>query len=393
MLKLICLAIFIACAAATAPVVISFDSFTDFSGWSLNGYAGAGINPNSDSALELTSAGGSEGSSAFLLNPVSLVDDGGFKASFSTAFAFRITNSGGIGDEDGIGADGIVFVINTVSFSAGGAGGSMGYGGIPDSVGIEFDTFNNGYPTDIDGNHVGVDLQGSVVSQTSIHYPFRFNDGNVHYAWVDYNGDTQLLEVRVAETSDRPNDALISYNVDLVAILKQPNAYIGFSSGTGGGWGKHEIIAWKFTNTYAPIFKNCDPTITGESSSSAVIETIDAWGYEYAPQYRVSVKITVTEPTLENWRLVVSLPGAATDGIVHYGTYYEVYTAGKFVCGQDGSSGTPAQVTLGAQPYANSLVMGDTVNVEYVATNIGGLSASALVANTKLSLMVASSPA
>jgi hypothetical protein len=51
----------------------------------------------------------------------------------------------------------------------------MGYAGIPTSVAAEFDTFNNGSPTDSDGNHVGIDLNGSVVSVARASIPTRMN--------------------------------------------------------------------------------------------------------------------------------------------------------------------------------------------------------------------------
>ena len=37
-----------------------------------------------------------------------------------------------------------MFVLQTVSSNVGGVGGGMGYVGIPNSVGIEFDNWNNG---------------------------------------------------------------------------------------------------------------------------------------------------------------------------------------------------------------------------------------------------------
>jgi hypothetical protein len=89
--------------------------------------------------LRLTNGFG-PGSSAFLTNTFSLASN----ASFSTLFRFQILNPVGIGDSDGAGADGIVFAIQTVSNTAGGGGGGIGFQGISPSVGIELDTFNNG---------------------------------------------------------------------------------------------------------------------------------------------------------------------------------------------------------------------------------------------------------
>jgi choice-of-anchor A domain-containing protein len=182
-----------------------------------------------------------------------LVDDFGFQASFSAAFSFRIQNSGGIGDEDGVGADGITFALTTYSNSYGQVGDGIGYSGLPQSIAIEFDTYNNGYPIDINGNHVGIDINGNIQSSTSAAYPTRMNDGNVHWAWVDYDGDTQTLSVRIADDSTRPIDSFLSANINLVNIFGNPNCFVGFTSGTGSGDGDHQILDFTFVNTYKPI--------------------------------------------------------------------------------------------------------------------------------------------
>ena len=118
----------------------------------VNGSASVGY---MGSQLQLTPSSPSQGGSAFTTNAISLGNNG----SFSTHFQFQLSNSGGIGDEDGAGADGIVFVVQTVSNNVGAAGGGIGYSGIPNSIGIEFDTFDNG---EISGNHVGVDENGGL---------------------------------------------------------------------------------------------------------------------------------------------------------------------------------------------------------------------------------------
>jgi len=127
--------------------------------------------------------------------------------------------------------------------------------GIPNSLGIEFDTYDNGPGFgDFDGNHVGIDLNGNIDSVAVQNVPDRLNDGDLWNSWVDYNGDTQALEVRLAKNSTlRPTAPTLAYNVDLASVLGQPNAFVGFTSGTGAGMGYHDIRSWTFTNTYAPI--------------------------------------------------------------------------------------------------------------------------------------------
>jgi hypothetical protein len=245
---------------ATAQQTINFPNFCTTSAFTLNGST-ATLNPNAQCVLRLTQNFGV--GSAFLTNTFSLAAD----ASFSTFFSFQIPNPVGIGDADGPGADGIVFTVQTVSNTAGGGGGGIGYQGISPSVGVEFDTFNNGGQDQNSGNHIGIDLNGSVSSVALMPIPGRFNDGNVWFAWVDYNGVTDLLEARVSSTAARPAAANVSTTVNLPAILGTTNAFVGFTSGTGAGGGTHEIVSWNLIGTFAPIGGTSTPTpIPGPSS-------------------------------------------------------------------------------------------------------------------------------
>jgi hypothetical protein len=258
-----------AAGTATAQQTINFPNFCDTSSFTLNGTA-AGLNPNAQCVLRLTSGIGQSGS-AFVTNTFSLAAD----ASFSTFFSFQILNPVGIGDSDGAGADGIVFAVQAVSNTAGGAGGGIGYAGITNSLGVEFDTFDNGEPGG--GNHVGIDLNGSVTSVTSLAIPGRFNDAAVWFAWVDYNGVTDLLEVRVSNTSTRPAAATIFTTVDLPTILGTTNAFVGFTSGTGAGGGDHEIVSWNLVGAFAPVGQTptVGPTVTPTiPGPAAVVPTL-----------------------------------------------------------------------------------------------------------------------
>jgi hypothetical protein len=157
--------------------------------------------------------------------------------------------------------------MNSVSANFGGAGGGIGYLGMPSSVGVEFDTYDNGAANgDPNGNHVNIDLNGVFsAANLAAEVTKRMNDGDRWYVWVDFNGVTEILEVRLSLTPSRPTSALLSRSIDLVSILGTPNVYIGFTSGTGGAQGIHDILAWTFTNQYAPL-TTANPT-TGTVSN------------------------------------------------------------------------------------------------------------------------------
>jgi fibronectin-binding autotransporter adhesin len=192
------------------------------------------------SQLQLTPSSPSQGGSAFTTNAISLGNNG----SFSTHFQFQLSNSGGIGDGDGSGADGIVFVVQTVSNNVGANGGGIGYFGIPNSIGIEFDTFNNG---EISGNHVGVDENGGLQDFGAVNEPTRFNNGQIWNAWIDYDRYASNLEVRWSLLPTRPASSMLTLGgVNLPAILGTNNAFVGFTAATGAAYNDQDILNWQF---------------------------------------------------------------------------------------------------------------------------------------------------
>ena len=232
-------------ASASQAAVFNYDDFSDLSDWQVNGDAIA-LNPNAENNLRLTESSGFQGGSAFLSNAITL----NAESSFQAFFEFQITNSAGASDNDGIGADGLVFVVQTNDNSVGGAGGGIGYLGIDNSVGIEFDTWNNGSIDSGSGNHVGINLDGSIASSALVTESIRFNDEDVWSVWVDYNGANDLLEVRWSMDGLRVDDALLSLDVDLTAVLQSNEAFFGFTSGTGGAFGRHDILSARFSDDF-----------------------------------------------------------------------------------------------------------------------------------------------
>jgi hypothetical protein len=246
---------------SAAALTINFGDFSDLSGFQQNGATAAIADPVVDgfgrSVLRLTN-NLSQSGSAFLTSPISLASN----VSFSTAFRFRISDPQGISDSDGQGADGIVFVVQTVSNTAGGGGGGIGYQGILNSVGVELDTWNNGGSlNDPNGNHVGINVGGGFNGATAT-VGTRMNNGADWYAWVDYDGDADVIELRLSTTNVRPDDPVLSRDVDLVPVLGTATAFIGFTSGTGAAGGDHDIISWTFVDTFAPIGTAPEPGST-----------------------------------------------------------------------------------------------------------------------------------
>lgn len=231
-------------ASEAQAAVINYVDFSSTAGLTINGNAAQVGN-----RLRVTPALPGQAGSFFSTSTVTL----GPTASFSTFFQFQFT-SPAVSDGLGAGADGLVFVVQTVGNNVGGAGGGIGYFGIPNSVGIEFDNWNNGAIDDNSSNHVGIDVNGSVDSiVTAPILEADLNAGDIWSAWVDYDGATQLLEVRLNRTGVRPAAASLSAILNLAAILGVPNAFVGFTSGTGAAWANHDVLTWQLEDRFAPI--------------------------------------------------------------------------------------------------------------------------------------------
>ncbi len=235
-------------------ITFVYDDFADVSRLQLNSDSTV-VQKGESQLLRVTPSMPNTKGSVFSKNRISLSDD----RSFSTYFSFNINAS-----VNG-GADGLVFAVQTVSSDVGSWGGGIGYAGLEYSLGIEFDTWwNPGFDSgsgmmvdDPNDNHVGVNVNGNPKSLVTIDPPGGYSlksDSDVWHVWVDYNGPTKILEIRMNKNSSvRPVHPLLAHSVDLREILDRDEAYVGFTSGTGAAYSNHDVLSWYLNNKYAPI--------------------------------------------------------------------------------------------------------------------------------------------
>jgi hypothetical protein len=262
-------------AAVVSPALagtLVFDGFSDTSLLSLNG--GAAVVSTADgTVLRVTRAAGGQSGSFFSSATVDA-------ASFSTKFSFRFTGQGGsIFDcNNSNGADGIVFVVQSVSSSVGTGGAGIGYQGIPKSVGVEFDNWCNAANHDPSKSHVGIDVNGSVNHGAGAPYTANvtpdLDAGDRWWAWVDYDGATLRLYLNREDL--QPFQPVVSRDLDVPAILQQPTGYVGFTSGTGSAWANHDVIYWEYTD-YAPVCIG-DFNGDGEVDGADLTILLASWG-------------------------------------------------------------------------------------------------------------------
>ena len=211
--------------------VIDYDNFSDISQLKLNGNA-----TQANNGLRLTPAQKKQAGSAFFDRALTIDAN----TSFTTQFQFEV--SGGTR-----GADGFTFMLqnNVKGLEAlGFAGGSLGYGGLNRSLAIEFDSYLNS-KYDPNNNHISVLQNGDVRNSLAVATaPFDLNNGKLLNAWVDYNGDRDLLEVYLADTLVKPSTSLLSLNINLDSVVGE-QAFLGFSAATGGRVNNHNILNWE----------------------------------------------------------------------------------------------------------------------------------------------------
>jgi glucose/arabinose dehydrogenase len=187
-------------------------------------------------SLRLTNDQTFQRSSSYLIVPVDL----DASTSFNTSFQFRLGGAAGTNSTDGF-----TFTLQNSAAGVqalGSDGGNMGYGGVDRSLAIKFDTFEN-TGIDLGNNSVSIVRDGSVLAYlNSAVAPVDLNDGQLHTAWIDYDGLTDQLNVYVGDAA-KPGQATLSTTIDLTSVVGN-QAYVGFTGGTGFIGAQQEIFNW-----------------------------------------------------------------------------------------------------------------------------------------------------
>ncbi|KAG6427408.1 hypothetical protein SASPL_111652 [Salvia splendens] len=172
-------------------------------------------------------------------------------ASFSTFFSFSVTNL----NPSSIGG-GLAFVLSPSDEFVGDAGGFLGLmeaeGAPKGVVAVEFDTMMDVEFKDINGNHVGLDLNSMVstrVRDLGI-FGVDLKSGDLVNSWVDYSGPTRSLKVYVSYSNLKPKEPVLSAAIDLGEYISDDFMFVGFSGSTQGSTEVHSIEWWSFTSSF-----------------------------------------------------------------------------------------------------------------------------------------------
>ncbi|KAL8125948.1 hypothetical protein AgCh_013301 [Apium graveolens] len=192
-----------------------------------------------------------------------------FPASFTSFFSFSITNL----NPSSIGG-GLAFIISPDDEAVGNSGGYLGI--INDApngvVAVEFDTLMDVEFKDINGNHVGLDLNSMISTQVgdleSIDVDLK--SGTVVNSWVEYSGSTQVFNISVSYSNSKPKQPLLSFVLDLDKYVSD-FMYVGFSGSTQGSTETHSILWWSFTSHFDSDSKNSSVSISSTPPTSPLM--------------------------------------------------------------------------------------------------------------------------
>ncbi|KAK6272021.1 hypothetical protein POUND7_009104 [Theobroma cacao] len=231
-----------------------------------NGFKGANLHLNGiakilpNGLLELTNTSNIQVGRAFFPFPLKFnksSSNSSDSLSFSTNFVFamvpELANPGG---------HGIAFTISPTMELAG-AVASQYFGLFNSSstglsanhvFAIELDTIQSPEFGDMEGSHVGIDVNNlrSLKSAPATYFTegitksLDFLSGSPMQLWIDYDEVEKLLNVTLAPVgSNKPSQPLLSTSIDLSTVLLD-SMYVGFSSSTGELASDHYILGWSF---------------------------------------------------------------------------------------------------------------------------------------------------
>ena len=278
------------------------------------------------------------------------------------------------GFNDAFGADGMVFVMQTVGTTLlGEPGGGLGFGGISPSLGVEFDTFQNTDFSDPASDHLALLKNGSVVhtAATNLAGPVsatstnaNIEDGADHLFRLVWDPATDVVEVwfdcelRITHTINLVDD--VFGGVDEV--------FWGFTGSTGGLINTQTVCLDQFTlglpddvelcegesiqlgvngpadgiYNWTPVDGVSDPTIadplfTPEVGTTYQVEFTDACGEIQSDEVTIDILSVdleigpdqaICEGELAEFTADVSAGATVTWGDGTPGTVYETDAAG-----------------------------------------------------------------
>lgn len=195
---------------------------------------------------------------------------------------FDITFLMNLGSNDATGADGVCFVLQTQGTNAiGVSGGGMGYQSFTTSLGIEFDTWQNGKSSDPTFDHIAIQKNGSVNHNAAENLAgpvqmdaFNANteDGDDHVVRITWDPATQIIQVYF----DCVFRLQTTVNIIEDIFSGQPLVYWGFTAATGGATNIQKVCLTPNILASASQLQAC-PGTTIQLSAGASLNAVYDW--------------------------------------------------------------------------------------------------------------------
>jgi hypothetical protein len=249
--------------STTLTVTAATSSGVNFgAGFTASGLAFNGKATLTGTRLRLTDGGANEASSAWwstLVNAQTFTNDFTFQLSSGTSTA-----------------DGFAFVIqNSATTALGPSGGGLGYGpdtptgapGIPKSVAVKFDLYNNAGEG---ANSTGLYINGAspTMPATTLGGGVNLHSGDIFNVHMTYDGTT--LTMTITDTGNTALTFTTSWTVNIPGTVGGNTAWVGFTGGTGGLVATQEILTWTYatgavTNPKTPVVYDTEKLIAVSS--------------------------------------------------------------------------------------------------------------------------------
>jgi hypothetical protein len=179
--------------------------------------------------LQLTDGGTGENRTAWFATRVPV-------QNFVTDFTFQQLNAA---------ADGMTFTIqNDNVWALGGAGAGLGYQGIPQSVAVKFDIYNN---VSEGADSTGLYTNGAAPTVPAVNLSSTgivLLSGDLMHAHMVYDGTNLTMTLTDTVTNATVTEA---FPVNIPSIVGSNTAWVGFTGGTGGFSATQNVLSWSYS--------------------------------------------------------------------------------------------------------------------------------------------------
>jgi Legume lectin domain/Bacterial Ig-like domain (group 3)/Concanavalin A-like lectin/glucanases superfamily len=296
--------------------VVDYPATSPASGWVFVDQAATFGNPQPDGSLRLSQGGWNVQGAAWWQQAVPI----DFQASFCAKFGFRFPEHYGYRG----GGDGMSLVFAKTRTAPMTGGGSLGLGNLNPSVAIELDTFPNygsdpgGGAQDPDGNHVGIDLNGNVISVATGTPPGTLFDGQNWNGWIEFDATTREMTVWTSPSASRPLIPTVStvLPVATVTAMASGPTYVGFNASQGDTYQRAEALA--LTIQTDAVSRETTTALTGPvlpwtSGSSLTFTATTTAANKAAPvtgsvEFRDGTTLIETKPVTANGTVSFTIP-------------------------------------------------------------------------------------